>query len=82
MNAAALRSDRVRRWVATNNEQFFETFGAAFADALGIDVDDPRRLGLIAQSLYVGLMTHRAFDGGTDAAFAEAYRLLSELASE
>jgi AcrR family transcriptional regulator len=83
MNAAALRSERVRRWVAANNDRFFESFGAGFADALGIEVDDPRRLGLIAQSIYVGLMMHGAFDGGADGeAFVDAYRLLAMLATE
>jgi AcrR family transcriptional regulator len=82
LNAAALRSDRVRRWVVTHNAQFFEQFGAELADALGIDVDDPARLGLLAQSLYVGLMMHGAFDGGADdAVFADAYRLLACLAA-
>src|SRR5687768_13706454 len=37
LNAAALRSDRVRRWVVTHNAQFFEQFGAELADALGLD---------------------------------------------
>ena len=52
-------------------------FGPALADALGLDVEDPGRLGLLAQSLYVGLLTHGAFDGDADdSTFAEAYRLL------
>jgi AcrR family transcriptional regulator len=81
LNAAALRSDRVRRWVVTHNAQFFEQFGAALADALGLDVEDPGRLGLLAQSLYVGLMMHGAFDGGADdTTFADAYRLLAGIA--
>jgi AcrR family transcriptional regulator len=78
LNAAALRSERVRRWVVTHNAEFFDEFGAALADALELDVENPRRLGLLAQSLYVGLMMHGAFDGeADDSTFADAYRLLA-----
>jgi AcrR family transcriptional regulator len=78
LNAAALRSDRVRRWVLEHNSAFFESFGTALADALGIDTDDPQHLGLVGQSLYVGLMMHGAFDGSADEeTFAAAYRLLA-----
>ena len=81
MNAAALRSDRVRRWVATHNAQFFESFGSELAEALGVEVDDPGLLGLVTQSLYVGLTMHGAFDAGIDdSTFAEAYRALALLA--
>jgi AcrR family transcriptional regulator len=82
MNAAALRSDRVRRWVATHNAEFFESLGSELAEALGVEVDDPGTLGLVTQSLYVGLTMHGAFDGGIDDdRFAEAYRLLAGLAT-
>jgi hypothetical protein len=83
MNAAALRSDRVRRWVAAHNAEFFEFLGSDLAEALGLEVDDAGLLGLVAQSLYAGLTMHGAFDGGVDEArFAEAYRLLAQLARE
>jgi AcrR family transcriptional regulator len=82
LNAAALRSDRVRRWVVTHNAEFFDGFGAALAEALDLDVEEPRRLGLLAQSLYVGLMMHGAFDGDADeSTFADAYRLLARYAA-
>jgi AcrR family transcriptional regulator len=81
LNAAALRSERVRKWVVEHNARFFETFGASLADALGLDDDDPRVFGLLAQSLYVGLMMHGAFDGDADEdTFAHAYRLLAGFA--
>lgn len=77
MNAAALRSEPVRRRAVNRNAEFFETFGAAFGAALGIKVDNPHRLGLILQSLYVGLIMHGAFDGGRDEeTFAAAYQLV------
>ena len=45
-----------------------------------LNIDHPEE-GRIAQSLYVGLMMHCAFDGGTDdTTFADAYRLLAGLA--
>ena len=80
MNAAALRSERTRKWVATHNEAFFEAFGARLGEALGLKNADPNVLGFIAQSLYVGLLTHSAFnDEVDDATFAQAYELLAGL---
>jgi TetR/AcrR family transcriptional regulator, transcriptional repressor of aconitase len=80
MNAAALRSERTRKWVATHNDLFFEQFGQRLAAALDLKDSDPRTLGLIAQSLYVGLLTHSAFnDEVDDDTFAKAYALLAAL---
>jgi AcrR family transcriptional regulator len=83
MNAAALRSERTRKWVATHNDQFFEQFGQGLAAALDIKDADPRVLGFIAQSLYVGLLTHSAFGDDVDEdLFARAYELLAGLAKQ
>jgi AcrR family transcriptional regulator len=81
LNAAALRSERVRRWVADNNATFFESLGRALGDAIGVTVQDPAAFGLLAQSLYVGLMTHGAFDGRIDeSTFELAYATLAAVA--
>jgi AcrR family transcriptional regulator len=78
MNAAALRSERVRKWVADNSWQFFETLGRELSAATGTKVADEVTLGVIAQSLYVGLMTHGAFDNRIDdETFVHAYELLA-----
>lgn len=84
MNAAALRSDRTRKWVGSHNELFFEQFGEHLRTALDLPVDtDAKVLGLIAQSLYVGLLTHSAFnDEDDDATFAKAYGLLAGLGTK
>jgi hypothetical protein len=83
MNAAALRSERTRKWVAAHNDQFFEQFGQRLAAALEIEDADQRVLGFIAQSLYVGLLTHSAFGDDVDEdLFARAYELLAGLASQ
>ncbi len=80
MNAAALRSERTRKWMATHNESFFEDFGNRLGEAIGLPDADPQVLGVIAQSLYVGLLTHSAFnDDVDDDVFAKAYELLTGL---
>ena len=80
MNAVALRSDRMRKWVAHHNEGFFEVFGERLAAALGVENADHQKLGLITQSLYVGLLMHGAFsDESDEAIFADAYALLDGL---
>jgi AcrR family transcriptional regulator len=80
MNAAALRSDRTRKWVGAHNETFFEQFGERLRTALDLPDADPRTLGFIAQSLYVGLLTHSAFgDEVDDDLFARAYEVLAAL---
>lgn len=78
MNAAALRSERTRKWVSSHNELFFEKFGEGLRATLGLpEGTDPKVLGFIAQSLYVGLLTHSAFsDEADDDTFAKAYELL------
>jgi AcrR family transcriptional regulator len=81
MNAVALRSERTRKWVGQHNEAFFAKFGEQLRETLDLPSDtDPKVLGLIAQSLYVGLLTHSAFDDDADeATFAQAYALLAGL---
>lgn len=80
MNAAALRSERARTWVAAHNDAFFEQFGERLAAALDLKGVEPQTVGLIAQSLYVGLLTHSAFsDDADDELFAKAYALLASL---
>jgi AcrR family transcriptional regulator len=61
MNAFALRNDRTRDWVAEHNDAWFEQVGAELNDVFGTDVADTRLLGLMAQSLWVGLMMHLGF---------------------
>jgi AcrR family transcriptional regulator len=81
MNASALRSDRARRWVASHNDRFFEVMGLRLRDALGAPDADPVVLGLVAQSLYAGLMMHRAFSEQIDEeVFARAYEALAAIA--
>src|SRR3954454_21935814 len=65
MNAVALRSDRARAWVTQHNQEFFRSLGERLAEVLDAPDADPATLGLIAQSLYVGLMTHEAFAGSS-----------------
>ena len=83
MNAAALRSERTRKWVAAHNDRFFEELGERLQEAIGLPDVDARTLGFIAQSLYVGLVMHSAFNEETDEAlFAKAYALLAGLGGD
>ena len=84
MNAVALRSDRTRAWVGQHNAEFFRQLGSELARVLDAPDADPEMLGRIAQSLYVGLRMHEAFDGTpTDPeVYAAAYRLLAHLATQ
>jgi AcrR family transcriptional regulator len=83
MNAAALRSDRARAWVAEHNASFFRALGNELRDALDAPDADAVTLGLVAQSLYVGLTMHEAFTGAVDAeVYERAYRLLADLARD
>ena len=84
MNAAALRSDRMRDWVADHNRAFFRALGSGLAGALEADVADAELLGLVAQSLYVGLMMHEAFESApfSPDVYERAYRLLAVLAHD
>lgn len=80
MNAAALRSERSRTWVANHNAEFFEHTGQQLREALGLPDADAATLGLIAQSLYAGLLMHGAYaDEADDDVFARAYELLAGL---
>ena len=81
MNAFALRNERTRAGVAQHNALFFEELGTGLRDILDAPDADPVLLGVIAQSLYVGLMMHCAFTGETDPAlFATAYESLAAAA--
>jgi AcrR family transcriptional regulator len=83
MNAAALRSERTRKWVANHNDLFFEQLGERLRTALDLPDMDPRTLGFIAQSLYVGLVMHGAYADATDEAlFEQAYSMLAALAGD
>jgi AcrR family transcriptional regulator len=82
MNAVALRSDRMRKWVAVHNDDFFEQLGERLRTELGTDTD-AKTLGFIAQSLYVGLVMHSGFNEATDEElFAQAYELLARLGAK
>lgn len=74
MNAFALRNDRIRSSVAEHNRQFFTELGAGLAEMLEAPGADHHDLGMLAQSLYVGLMMHGAYTGELDpAVFERAY---------
>ena len=74
MNAFALRNDRIRDSVAEHNRQFFTELGAGLADMLDTPDADHHALGMMAQSLYVGLMMHGAYTGELDQdTFERAY---------
>jgi AcrR family transcriptional regulator len=80
-NAAALRSDRARAFVAANTKAFALELGRGLAVAFEAPDADPLTLGLVAQSLYVGLLTHGAFLAEIDAGmFALAYEMLASAA--
>lgn len=80
MNAQALRSERSRKWVSNHNDDFFEHTGQQLKETLGLPETDAKTLGLIAQSLYAGLLMHSAFnDDADDETFARAYELLAHL---
>jgi len=79
MNAVALRSERMRKWVSVHNDDFFEQLGERLRSELDTDVD-AKTLGLVAQSLYVGLVMHSGFNEVPDEElFAKAYALLASL---
>jgi AcrR family transcriptional regulator len=81
MNAFALRNERTRAGVADHNRTFFVELGTRLADVLDAPDADPHQLGIIAQSLYVGLMMHSAFTGEVDSdLFATAYESLAAAA--
>ncbi|MEN3272800.1 MAG: hypothetical protein V7636_1561 [Actinomycetota bacterium] len=81
MNAFALRNERTRTSVADHNRLFFVELGTRLRDLLDAPDADPHQLGIIAQSLYVGLMMHSAFNGDVDEElFAVAYQSLAAAA--
>ena len=81
MNAFALRNERTRAGVAAHNRQFFTELGTGLRELLDAPNADPLQLGIIAQSLYVGLMMHGAFTGEVDEQlFATAYESLAAAA--
>lgn len=77
-NAAALRSERVRTFVAGNTRAFALELGAGLKEAFDAPDADALTLGLVAQSLYAGLMMHGAFlDEIDDDMFEVAYEMLA-----
>ena len=81
MNAFALRSERMRKKVAEYNRKFFEELGERLREALDEPDADAVELGLVAQSLWVGLMMHGAFDDiANDELFERAYETLARAA--
>lgn len=66
MNAFALRNDTIRARVAEHNRQFFTELGGDLAEVLDAPDADPHALGMMAQSLYAGLVVHRAYAGELD----------------
>jgi len=76
-NAVALRSERARRWVAGNTRAFALELGTGLKDLFDAPEADALTLGLVAQSLYAGLIMHGAFLDDIDAAmFESAYSML------
>jgi AcrR family transcriptional regulator len=77
-NAVALRSARARQLVAGNTRAFAIELGTGLRDLFGAPDADPLTLGLIAQSLYAGLLMHGAFLDEVDTTlFETAYELLA-----
>jgi len=83
LNSFALRNDRGRAWVHEHNEVFFERLGAELARLFETPDADPYTLGLLAQSMTVGLQMHTAFDSVDRAeVFHRAFELLASAARE
>jgi AcrR family transcriptional regulator len=77
-NAAALRSDRVREYTGANTRRFAVELGHGLCEAFDAPDADPLAVGLLAQSLYAGLLMHGAFLDEIDAdMFAVAYAALA-----
>jgi AcrR family transcriptional regulator len=77
-NAAALRSERVRTFVAQNTREFAVQLGEGLRQAFDAPDADPLTLGLVAQSLYAGLLMHGAFlNEIDDEMFETAYEMLA-----
>ena len=84
LNAAAMRSDRSRRRVALHNVTFFRRVGEQLVELLDGDPDDAELLGMFAQSIYSGFVSHVVLTGEPipEEHFARAYRLLAVLARD
>jgi AcrR family transcriptional regulator len=83
MNAVALRSDRMRKWVSVHNDDFFEQLGERLRVELDLEMLDAKTLGFIAQSIYVGLVMHSGFNEAPDEdLFSQAYELIAGLAKD
>lgn len=82
MNAFALRNERTRAWVAGHNRDFFTQLGTDLAELFDAPDADAEVLGLVAQSLYAGLLMSGAFAAEPidDEVFARAYEMLAMLA--
>jgi AcrR family transcriptional regulator len=61
MNAFALRNERTRTWVDEHNAAYFHDLGEGLNALFGTKVEEPWVLGLMAQSLWVGLLMHVNF---------------------
>jgi AcrR family transcriptional regulator len=84
MSAVALRSDRAREWVAEHNADFFKRLGSDLRDVLDAPDADAELLGLLAQSIYAGLMMHSAFKETPldPEVYARIYKLLAHFARD
>jgi AcrR family transcriptional regulator len=84
LNAVALRTDRTRAWVAEHNDEFFRSLGAELRDVLDAPDSDGELLALVAQSLFVGLKMHEAFNQAPldPDVWARCYRLVAYLAQD
>ena len=84
MNAAALRNPRTRAWVAEHNVSFFQELGTRLVDVLEGDPEDAELLGMMAQTIYSGLITHEALTGVQlgEEVYARAYGVLAVLAAD
>jgi AcrR family transcriptional regulator len=82
MNAAVLRSARTRAWVAGHNVSFFRELGDRLVAILDGRTEDAELLGMMAQTIYSGLIMHEAITGEPlgEEVYARAYGLLAELA--
>jgi AcrR family transcriptional regulator len=81
MNAFALRNERTRAGTAEHNRVFFTEVGTRLAELLGAPAADPWLLGMLSQSLYVGLTMHAAYEDGPDPdVYARAFEALAAVA--
>ena len=81
-NAVALRDPTARAEVAPNTRAFTELLGERLKEAFGTPHADAARLGLLAQSLYAGLLMHGAFlDEIDEETFASLYEVLFDAAA-